>query len=57
MKGTKGLIIDIGIIIGFPIYELSEYLMPEKTPFVKFTTGSILTRVFITFVDTVISVP
>jgi len=57
MKCTKGLIIDIrNYPSDFPIYELSEYLMPEKTPFVKFTTGSILTPGLFTFVDTVISV-
>ena len=41
-KNTKGLIIDIrNYPSDFPIYELSNYLMPKKTPFVKFTNGSI----------------
>ena len=42
IKGTKGLIIDLrNYPADFPIYELSNYLMPESTPFVKFTNGSI----------------
>lgn len=41
-KDTKGLIIDIrNYPSDFPIYDLSNYLMPKKTPFVKFTNGSI----------------
>lgn len=41
-KNTKGLIIDIrNYPSDFIIYDLSNYLMPEKTPFVKFTNGSI----------------
>lgn len=41
-KNTKGLIIDIrNYPSDFVIYDLSNYLMPEKTPFVKFTSGSI----------------
>ena len=57
MKGSKGLIIDIrNYPSDFPIYELSGYLMPEKTPFVKFTTGSIFTPGLFTFGDTLISV-
>jgi len=41
-KNTKGLIIDIrNYPSDFIIYELSNYLMPKKTPFVKFTNGSI----------------
>lgn len=42
IKGTKGLIIDDrNYPSDFPIYDLSSYLMPEKKPFSKFTTGSI----------------
>jgi C-terminal processing protease CtpA/Prc len=42
MKNTKGLIIDDrNYPSDFPIYELSNYLMPEITPFVKFTSGSL----------------
>jgi C-terminal processing protease CtpA/Prc len=42
MKKTKGLIIDIrNYPSDFPIYDLSSYLMPKSTPFVKFTNGSI----------------
>lgn len=41
-KNTKGLIIDIrNYPSDFIIYDLSNYLMPKKTPFVKFTNGSI----------------
>jgi C-terminal processing protease CtpA/Prc len=39
---TKGLIIDIrNYPSDFPIYDLSGYLMPDATPFVKFTNGSV----------------
>jgi hypothetical protein len=42
IKNTKGLIIDDrNYPSDFPIYALSEYLMPERIPFVKFTKGSI----------------
>ena len=42
MKNTKGLIIDIrNYPSDFPIYDLSAYLMPEKTPYVTFTNGDI----------------
>lgn len=42
MKDTKGLIIDIrNYPSDFPIHELSNYLMLESTPFVKFTHTSI----------------
>lgn len=41
-KHTKGLIIDNrNYPSDFLIYELSSYLMPKNTPFVKFTHGSI----------------
>ncbi|MCB9361562.1 MAG: peptidase S41 [Flavobacteriales bacterium] len=44
IKNTKGLIIDIrNYPSDFVIYRLSNYLMPKKTPFVTFTTGSITT--------------
>ena len=42
IENTKGLIIDIrNYPSDFPIYDLSSYLMPKRTPFVKFTKGSI----------------
>lgn len=42
IKNTKGLIIDDrNYPSDFPIYELSKLLMPKKTPFVKFTEGSV----------------
>lgn len=42
MKNTKGLIIDIrNYPSDFPIYSLSNYLMPKRTPFVKFSIGSL----------------
>lgn len=41
-KDTKGLIIDIrNYPSDFPIYDLSNYLMPKSTPFVKFSKGSL----------------
>lgn len=42
IENTKGLIIDIrNYPSDFPIYTLSKYLMPKRTAFVKFTSGSI----------------
>ena len=42
MENAKGLIIDIrNYPSDFPIYDLSSYLMPKSTSFVKFTNGSI----------------
>ena len=42
IESTKGLIIDIrNYPSDFPIYELSNYLMPKSIPFVKFTNGSV----------------
>lgn len=42
LKNTKGLIIDNrNYPSDFPIYDLCRYLMPESTPFVRFTNGSI----------------
>ena len=42
IENTKGLIIDIrNYPSDFVIYDLSSYLMPQSTPFVKFTNGSI----------------
>lgn len=42
IQNTKGLIIDIrNYPSDFPIFDLSNYLMPMSTPFVKFTNGSI----------------
>ncbi|MCB0381150.1 MAG: peptidase S41, partial [Flavobacteriales bacterium] len=44
IENTKGLIIDIrNYPSDFVIYSLSNYLMPKKTPFVKFTNGSVET--------------
>lgn len=44
VETTKGLIIDIrNYPSDFVIYTLSNYLMPKRTPFVKFTNGSIET--------------
>lgn len=41
-KNTKGLIIDIrNYPSDFPIYDLSNCLMPKSTPFVKFSKTSI----------------
>lgn len=41
-ENTKGLIIDDrNYPSDFVIYHLSSYLMPTRTPFVKFATGSI----------------
>jgi C-terminal processing protease CtpA/Prc len=54
MQNTKGLIIDIrNYPSDFPIYDLSRYLMPKSTPFVKFTNGSIITPGLFTFTDLV----
>jgi len=42
IENTKGLIIDIrNYPSDFPIYALSNYLMPKKTLFAKFSYGSI----------------
>lgn len=42
IKDTKGLILDLrNYPSDFPIYDLTGYLMPKETPFVKFTRGSI----------------
>lgn len=50
MKNTKGLVIDIrNYPSGFPIYALSEYLMPKKTKFVTFTNASIKHPGYFTF--------
>lgn len=55
MQHCKGLIIDIrNYPSEFPIYELSNYLMPKRTPFVKFTSGSILTPGLFTFGDSLL---
>ncbi len=41
IEHTKGVIIDIrNYPSDFPLYDLSNYLMPKSTPFVKFTNGS-----------------
>ncbi|MBK6858969.1 MAG: peptidase S41 [Saprospiraceae bacterium] len=50
IENTKGLIIDIrNYPSDFPIYDLSSYLMPKSTPFVKFTNGSIESPGLFTF--------
>ena len=50
IENTKGLIIDIrNYPSDFPIYDLSSYLMPQSTPFVKFTNGSIESPGLFTF--------
>jgi hypothetical protein len=42
INNAKGLIIDLrNYPTDFPIYSLSNYLMPNKTSFVKFSKGSI----------------
>lgn len=44
VQNTKGLIIDLRCYPSeFVVFTLSKYLMPESTPFVKFTQGSITT--------------
>ncbi|MBK9737841.1 MAG: hypothetical protein IPO92_24055 [Saprospiraceae bacterium] len=53
IENTKGLIIDIrNYPSDFPIYDLSSYLMPQSTPFVKFTNGSIESPGLFTFTKT-----
>jgi C-terminal processing protease CtpA/Prc len=50
IENTTGLIIDIrNYPSDFPIYDLSSYLMPKRTPFVKFTNGSIESPGLFTF--------
>jgi C-terminal processing protease CtpA/Prc len=50
IQNTKGLILDIrNYPSDFPIYNLSSYLMPNSTPFVKFTNGSIQNPGLFTF--------
>jgi C-terminal processing protease CtpA/Prc len=52
IKKTKGLIIDIrNYPSDFPIYALSEYLMPNTTPFTKFTKGNIENPGLFTFTN------
>jgi C-terminal processing protease CtpA/Prc len=42
IRKTKGLILDLrNYPSDFPIYELSSYLMPKRTPFVRFSQGSV----------------
>jgi len=53
MENTKGLIIDIrNYPSDFPIYDLSDYLMPRSRPFVKFTSGSTEQPGLFTFTET-----
>lgn len=50
IENTKGLIIDIrNYPSDFPIYNLSSYLIPKRTPFVKLTNGSIKNPGLFTF--------
>lgn len=50
IKNTKGLIIDIrNYPTDFLVFELSRYLLPKSTPFVKFTKGNIENPGFFTF--------
>ena len=52
IKETKGLIIDNrNYPTDFPLFDLTKYLMPESTPFVKFTGGSIENPGLFTFAD------
>jgi hypothetical protein len=52
VKNTKGLVIDPrNYPSDFPIYDLSRYLMPKSTQFVKGTTGSIVSPGLFTFND------
>ena len=52
IENTKGLIIDVrNYPSDFVIYELSNYLMPKSTPFVKFTNASIERPGTFTFSD------
>lgn len=56
LENTKGLIIDIrNYPSDFPIYDLSGYLMPGSTPFVKFTNGNIENPGLFTFTDSLIA--
>lgn len=42
IQNTKGIIIDIrNYPSDFPIYDLSNYLMPKSIPFVTFSNGSV----------------
>ena len=44
VKNTKGLIIDLRSYPSeFVVFTLGAYLMPESTPFVKFTQVSLTT--------------
>jgi hypothetical protein len=50
IRNTKGLIIDArNYPSDYPIYDLCNYLMPDATPFAKFTVGSIVTPGLFTF--------
>lgn len=53
MKNSKGLIIDDrNYPSDFPIFVLSNYLMPQSVDFVKFTNGSVITPGLFTFGET-----
>ncbi len=52
IKDTKGLIIDLRCYPSdFVVFTLSQYLLPKKTPFVRFTSGSITNAGCFTFSD------
>lgn len=54
IKNTKGLIIDDrNYPSDFPIYELSNYLLPDSSPFAKFSNGSIEYPGLFTFTEPV----
>jgi hypothetical protein len=53
IKNTKGLIIDNrSYPSDFPIYDLSNFLMPKSMPFIKFINGSITTPGLFIFRET-----
>lgn len=56
MQNSKGLIIDDrNYPSDFPIYELSNYLMPKRLPFVKFSNTSLQNPGLFTFTETLMT--
>ncbi len=52
IKDTKGLIIDLRCYPSdFVVFTLGQYLLPEKTPFVRFSGGSLINAGRFTFTD------
>ncbi len=52
IKDTKGLIIDLRCYPSdFVVFTLSQYLLPKKTPFARFGTGSLTNAGRFTFTD------